>query len=124
VDEIGHHGGGLADHGELAVQRANPLLQLVLVLEPGIEAFEVGPVPEHVRLLLHGHAARHPVLNQEPVADQLQDRSPVARRPPLLGKAARQRLDHVEHRRDLAFVAAERGALRERVGDHEQALGR
>jgi hypothetical protein len=49
----------------------------------------------------------------------------MARRPrvaPLLGELARERLDLVEHCRNLALVTREHHALRQRIGDDDQVL--
>ena len=57
VDEIGQRASGLADHVDLGVERARARRELILVLKPRIEPFEVRPVPEHVRLVVDGDAA-------------------------------------------------------------------
>ena len=100
------------------------LLQLIFVLEPGIEAFEIGPVPEHVGLFLDRHAARNAMLGEQGLADQAQHRAAAERRAPAAGERRRERLDHVEHRIDLALVAPERDGLGQSVGDDEKALRR
>src|SRR5262245_46343531 len=47
---------------ELALQVLAPFLDLELVLEPDVKAFQVGPVPQQLGLLGHGEAADHQVL--------------------------------------------------------------
>src|SRR5215468_6796522 len=48
VDDVGERGRGVRDDLELAVQYFDALAELVFVLEPRIEPFEIGPVPEHI----------------------------------------------------------------------------
>ena len=43
IDDIGQDLGGLGDHAKLAVERLDPFLELVFVLEPGIEPLQIGP---------------------------------------------------------------------------------
>ena len=65
------------------------LLQLVLVLEAGVEAPEVRPVPEHVGLLLDRDPARDPVLHEQRVADVPQHLPAPRRGAAVLGELAR-----------------------------------
>ena len=43
---------------------------------------------------------------------------------PLLGQGGGERIDHVEHAADLAFVMRKRNVLRKCVGDHHEPRGR
>ena len=63
------------------------LPQLVFVLEAGIKALEVRPVPEHVRLFLDRDAPRYPLPDQKRVADMFQDLAPVAGRRPFSARS-------------------------------------
>jgi len=64
------------------------------------------------------------VLNQQRVADVLQDGAPSAWRLPLLGKLARQRLDPLDDRGNLALIARKDDTLGQRVGNDHDVLGR
>ena len=107
VDDVGQGLGRVAEHLELAVERGGALLQLVFVLEAGIEAFQVGAVPQHVRLLLHGDAARHALAHQQGLADLLEDPAPVPRAPALFGKVSDRGLHELEGGGGLPLVAGE-----------------
>src|SRR5260370_21432958 len=72
IDDVGERGCGLCDDLKLSVQRLGPFAELVFVFEARVEPLEVGPVPEHVRLLANCDPARQAMLNQEGVADQLE----------------------------------------------------
>ena len=109
---------------ELSMQRLAALLELVFVLESRVEAFEVGPVPQHVGLVLDRDAAGNAVLHAERLPDQPQHFAPVAHGPSVLRKDIGERLDLVEHAVDLALVAAERHAFRQRVGENQKTLVR
>ena len=50
VDDVGEHLGGLGDDGQLAGQGFGAFLQLVFVLQPGIEPLQVMSIPYDVRL--------------------------------------------------------------------------
>jgi hypothetical protein len=62
--------------------------------------------------------------HEKRVADELENGAPAAGSAAALGEAAGHGLDGVEDGRDLVLVMRERDALRERVGDHEEAFGR
>ena len=49
---------------ELAVQGLDPFREFIFVFQPRIEPLEIGPVPQHVRLLADGDAARQAMLHQ------------------------------------------------------------
>src|SRR5579885_2395101 len=50
VENVAQHLRRISDHSELAEQCIGALLELVFVLKPRIEPFEIGSVPQHVRL--------------------------------------------------------------------------
>jgi hypothetical protein len=77
------------------------------------EPLEVGPIPHQVGLLGDGDAAGHAVPHQQRIADVAQHRA-AAVGSPLLGELARERLDLIERGRDLALVAGQHHALRQR----------
>ena len=70
VDDVGQRVRGLDDHFELALKSAGAFLQLVFVLKARIEAFELGPVPQHVGLLLNRDAAGDTVLGEQRLTDE------------------------------------------------------
>jgi hypothetical protein len=47
--------GGTGDDRELAVQRLGAFHQLIFVLQPAVEAFQVRTIPKDVWLLAHRH---------------------------------------------------------------------
>ena len=98
--------GGLGDDCELARQRMRALLELVLVLELGVEPLQPGAIPERVRLLRHGGAPRHAMLHQRRcVANMLEDRAPAARRATGAGQLPRKRLDQIESAGNFVLIA-------------------
>ena len=64
------------------------------------------------------------MLDKESLADQSQHRAALPGRPAVSRKFGREKLDNVEDRINFAFVAAERDAFGERVGDNEETLRR
>src|SRR3954470_10274691 len=64
------------------------------------------------------------MLHQESVADVLKDATTAGWGTALLGELAGERLDELETGRDVMLRARQRRTLRQRVGDHEQPLGR
>jgi len=64
--------GGARDQVELPFERVVALRQLVLLGEPLVQAFEVGTLPEGVRLLLDLDPPDHPLLDVQGAADVAQ----------------------------------------------------
>src|SRR5580658_9491857 len=77
VDDVGERVGGLGDHRELAVEGIDALLQFVFVFKPGVKPLQIGTVPQRIRFFSACDAARYPVLDQQRIADQLQNLFPV-----------------------------------------------
>ncbi|MEA2681221.1 MAG: hypothetical protein QOK03_2943, partial [Candidatus Binataceae bacterium] len=59
------------------------------------------------------------MLDQECVADVLENGSPSTGRASLLRELTRERLDHFDHRGHLALIARQHYALGQRVRDHD-----
>src|SRR5438045_9311918 len=59
ADDIGERLRGFRDHRELAVECLGALLELVLVLEPGVKPLEIRTVPQHVGLFRHRDTSGH-----------------------------------------------------------------
>ena len=64
------------------------------------------------------------MLNQQRVAEQLEQIGPVPRRLAVAGEFAGERLHGVEDVGDLSFVAPEHDALGQRVGNDQQPFQR
>ena len=120
VDDVGERARRLADHVDLGVERAGARRELIFVLETRIETFEIGPVPKHVGLVLDGDAAGDAMLHEQSLADQLQHRIALPWRPPFRRKLGGEGFDRVEDGVDAPFVARQRHAFRQRVGDHQE----
>src|SRR5581483_5840073 len=102
VLQVDQGGRRRADEAELAVEGLGALDQLVLVLEPAVEALEVRALPEDVGLFAHGDAAGYAMLHQQRLADHLQDGAAAAGRSAPRRQSRRERLQRIEHGRDLA----------------------
>jgi hypothetical protein len=64
------------------------------------------------------------MLDKERLTDQSQHRAALPWRPAVSREFCREGLDNIEDGIDFAFVAAERDAFGERVGDNEKTLRR
>lgn len=122
LDHVGQRPRRLDDHVELAFQRLRPLVEFVFVVQPLPQAFQIGPVPEDIRLVLDRDAAGDAVLDQQGLADQLQHRLAIPGRPALRRQIRGERLDRFEDAVHKALVPPERHRFRQRVCDDEKAL--
>ena len=122
VDDVGERLRCLGNHRQLARQNVGALLELVFVLQPRVEPLQTGPLPQHVGLFVDRHQPGDALLDQERIADVLEDRPAAAGPAPALGKLPRQRLDHVEHLGDVTFVVREDHAGGERIRDQQGVL--
>ena len=100
------------------------LLELVLVLQPGIQPLQMRLVPEHIGFLFHFDRPRHPVPYQKRVADIFQDRTTAAAHTPALRQFPRDRLGRIKDAGNLAFVPGEDDALGQRLATRMEPVRR
>ena len=86
VDDVGENFCGFRDHPQLLRQYFGPFLQFVFVLEAAVEPVEIGALPDNLGLLGDGGAPGYAMLNQQGLADVLEDRASSSRRPAAFGE--------------------------------------
>lgn len=73
VDDVGERLRGVRDHGQFSGQKVRAFLQFVFIFEPGVEFLEVGSLPKNVRLFRHRHETGNAMLNEQCIADVLEN---------------------------------------------------
>ena len=72
--------------GQFTGQEVGALLQLIFILKPRVEPLEVRPIPKYVGLFRHRDQARNALLNEQRIADVLQERPASAGRAAVFGQ--------------------------------------